>query len=164
MSTATKKAAASTRAKPINSRAKGANGECEFSRVVADHLGVALVRNLEQSRQGGYDLMPVGADPVSRELDRFAIEVKRYAAITPAMLAGFWSQAEAQAARAQKIPALAIRADREEWRVLLPLSALSGAFGDWPGIDWTATLSAPAFCALVRESAASTNSTSEAAR
>jgi hypothetical protein len=32
-----------TRARPINSRAKGANGEREFSRVVFEHLGVSLV-------------------------------------------------------------------------------------------------------------------------
>jgi hypothetical protein len=102
----------STRAKPINSRAKGANGEREFCRLIFEHLGVELVRNLDQSRAGGHDLKSTGTDPVSTALDAFAIEVKRYAAITPAMLAGFWQQAERQAHRAARVPALAYREDR----------------------------------------------------
>jgi hypothetical protein len=123
---------------------------------VQEHLGVELVRNLEQSRQGGHDLVPVDTDPVSLALDRFAIEVKRYAAITPALLAGFWLQAESQAARATKTPALAFRADRREWSILVPLSALNGALfrPEWTGIDWTAAVSVPAFCNLIREGTA----------
>lgn len=153
MTAVNKAAARPIRAKPINSRAKGASGEREFAKLVHQHLGVELRRNLEQSRQGGHDLVAIGADPISRALDAYAIEVKRYAAITPAMMAEFWSQAEAQAARASKTPALAYRRDREEWRVCVPLRALNGGFGDWPGFEWTATLSVEAFCALVREGA-----------
>ncbi len=144
---------AGTRTKRINSRVKGAGGEREFAKVIQERLGVELRRNLEQSRNGGHDLIAQGNDPVSRALDTYAIEVKRYREITPAMLAGFWIQAEAQAARASKTPVLAIRADREEWRVLMPLSALNGAFGNWLGIEWTAMLSVPGFCCLVRETA-----------
>lgn len=150
---ATKAKTAITRVKPINSRAKGACAERELARLIEEHLNVPMARNLEQSRSGGHDLIAPGADPVSRALDAYAIEVKRYAAITPAMLAGFWSQAEAQAARASKTPALAYRRDREEWRLVVPLRALNGGFGDWPGFEWTATLSVEAFCALVREGA-----------
>ncbi len=143
----------STRAKPINSRAKGANGEREFSRLILEHLGVSTARNLEQSRQGGHDLMPVGTDPVSLALDAYAIEVKRYAAITPAMLAGFWEQAESQARRASKTPALAYRADRQEWGVIVPLHSLNAeTFGSWSGIQWTAAISVQAFVNLIRES------------
>lgn len=142
------------RAKPINSRAKGANGEREFCRLIFEHLGVELVRNLNQSRTGGHDLTPTGTDPVSTALDAFAIEVKRYREITPAMLAGFWHQAERQAHRAAKAPALAYREDRREWRVLLPLNAINGdAFGEWAGFEWTADVSAGAFACLIRERA-----------
>jgi hypothetical protein len=102
--------------------------------------------------RGGHDLTAPGTDPVSLALDAYAIEVKRYRAFTPAMLAGFWQQAEAQAQRAAKVPALAFRADRQEWRVLVPLSLLSGAFHTrWAGHEWTAEISVPAFCCLVRE-------------
>jgi Holliday junction resolvase len=142
----------SARVKPINSREKGAAAEREFSRLIFEHLGVSLVRNLDQSRAGGHDLTAPGTDPVSLALDAYAIEVKRYRAFTPAMLAGFWRQAEAQAERAAKVPALAFRADRQEWRVLVPLSLLSGAFHTrWAGHEWTAEISVPAFCCLVRE-------------
>lgn len=152
---ATKPKPTATRAKPINSRAKGVGAEREFARLIHQHLGAELVRNLEQSRNGGHDLIAPGIDPVSIALDAFAIEVKRYREITPAMLAGFWRQAEQQAHRAEKTPALAYRADRQEWGVIVPLWAINGdAFGQWPGIEWTAAVSVPAFCALVREGTA----------
>lgn len=139
--------------KPINSRQKGAGGEREFSRLVLEHLGVELRRNLEQSRAGGHDLMPVGTDPVSRALDAYALEVKRYRQISPAMLARFWEQAQNQADRVGKIPTLAYREDRQEWRLVVPLRAINReVFGEWLGIDWTCTLSVPAFVCLIRES------------
>ena len=139
----------------INSRAKGAAAEREFAALLLDLLGVKLARNLEQSRSGGHDLEAVGDDPAALALRRFAIECKRYAAIPPAMLAKFWEQAESQARRASRVPALAFRADRQEWRVVVPLSALNGeVYGEaWGGIEWTAVLSVPAFCALVRDKA-----------
>jgi Holliday junction resolvase len=140
---------------PINSRAKGAGAEREFSRLIEQELGVPLVRNLEQSRNGGHDLTAPGDDPVSRALNAYAIEVKRYREITPALLDRFWQQAEAQARSAAKIPALAYREDRREWRVLVPLHRLNGDFGDWGGIAWTAEMTAQAFCELVRDSAKS---------
>jgi hypothetical protein len=110
---------------PINSRAKGAGAEREFSRLIEQELGVPLVRNLEQSRNGGHDMTAPGDDPVSRALNAYAIEVKRY------------------------------REDRREWRVLVPLHRLNGDFGDWGGIAWTAEMTAQAFCELVRDSAKS---------
>lgn len=142
----------STRAKPINSRAKGAGGEREFSRVIHQHLGVELVRNLEQSRNGGHDLTTTGTDPVSLALDAYAIEVKRYMAVTPSMLAVFWEQATQQAARAERIPVLAYREDRREWLIVAPLHAINPEiFQPWPGIEWTCTMAVSAFCTLVRE-------------
>lgn len=67
----------------INSRAKGASAEREFARLVQAETGVRLVRNLEQSRGGCYDLEAGGdQNPATLSLKRFAIEIKRYAAIT----------------------------------------------------------------------------------
>lgn len=145
-----------TKAATINSRAKGASAEREFARLVLAETGVRMVRNLEQSRGGGYDL-EAGDDqhPVTLSLRRYAIEIKRYAEVTPGLLAQFWQQAERQAREADRIPLLAYRANRREWRVLVPLSAINAeAFGLlWGGIEWTAELSIAAFCALVREGA-----------
>jgi Holliday junction resolvase len=138
-----------------DSRAKGAAAEREFAALVLDLAGVKLVRNLEQARGGGHDLEPQGDDPAAAALRRFAIECKRYGTVTPALLAKFWQQAERQARLAGRVPVLAYRADRREWRVVLPLGAVNAeAFGAWEGIDWTCEMSAPAFCALVREGAA----------
>ena len=92
----------------IDSRAKGSSGEREFARLVLAETGVKLERKLDQTRGGGHDLDPVGDCPVAKALGRFAIECKRYAAVTPAMLARFWLQAEAQAVRAGRIPCLAL--------------------------------------------------------
>ncbi len=135
----------------INSRAEGAAGEREFSRVLQDHLGVRLARNLEQSRGGGHDLTVDVVCPVSRALDRFAFKVKRYASITPAMLVRFWNQALAQAHRAEKTPALAYRGNRQEWRVRIPLAAINETF-PWHAFDYTVDMGVEAFAAVIRES------------
>lgn len=142
------------KARPINSRAKGAGAEREFCRLIHAHLGVVLVRNLEQSRNGGHDLIAPGEDPISAALNGFAIECKRYRRVTPGLLAQFWKQAEEQAGKVGKIPVLAYRADRQDWNVVIPLHAVNGGvFERWSGLQWTATITAEAFCALVRETA-----------
>ena len=144
-----------TRTQPINSRAKGAAAEREFARLVHDHLGVTLTRNLEQTRNGGYDLIALGDCPVSAALNAFAIECKRYGTITPALLVHFWDQAERQAQAAGKVPVLAYRADRQDWRITLPLHVLNAeAYEPWTGYGWTADVSVPAFCTLVLEKTA----------
>jgi Holliday junction resolvase len=147
----------------IDSRAKGAQAEREFAALIQEHLGVTLRRNLEQSRSGGHDLEAIGDDTAAVALNRFAIEVKRYRAVTPAMLAKFWEQAEMQARGASRMPILAYRADRQEWRVLVPLASLNGAIfqPSWEGFGWTADVGAEAFCAMVREAANSSIAESE---
>jgi hypothetical protein len=70
----------------INSRAKGAGAELEFSSIVYQWAGIRLVRNLEQSRSGGFDLI-VHSDETGQVADSFrslAIECKRYGKVTPA--------------------------------------------------------------------------------
>lgn len=148
--------ASASPAKPAatNSRAKGAAAERELAKRVEQELGVKLARNLEQSRSGGHDLEPVGESATAEALRRFAIECKRHTAITPAKLADFWRQAEEQATKAGRVPALAYRADRQDWRICVPLSAVNNTvFGEWGGVAWAAEMSVPAFCALVREGA-----------
>lgn len=107
----------------INSRNKGASAERELAGVLFDALGVRLVRNLDQCRGGGHDLV-VAEDqegPVCDYLNSFAIEVKRHQTATPAKISGWWDQAERQALAVGKTPLLAYRADRQSWRVVVPV-------------------------------------------
>ena len=137
---------------PINSRAKGAAGEREFAKTLHDELGVTLARNLEQTRDGGHDLVIVdAAHPLAPRLNRYAFEVKRYAITKPALIHQWWQQAVEQAERADKLPALAYRGNREPWRVVVPLCALSRRFPRWPALELTASLDVAGFAALVRE-------------
>lgn len=137
---------------PINSRQKGAAGEREFAKTLHEELGVALVRNLEQSRQGGHDLLVVDdGRHLADRLNRFAFEVKRYASTSPALLRQWWSQTVQQAERADKLPALAFRADRQPWAVIVPLCAANRAYPFWPALEMAVQLSVAAFAALVRE-------------
>jgi Holliday junction resolvase len=106
----------------INSRAKGAAAEREFAQLVRDKTGWVLVRNLDQARSGGYDLIAAEDCP----LHAFAIEVKRHRTVTPYLLAEWWVQAHRQAIRTGKIPLLCYRGDRGKWAVRLPLRCLSG--------------------------------------
>ena len=136
----------------INSRSKGASSEREFSTLIHDHLGVRLVRILTQSRGGGHDLEPAPgeAGAVVDVLRGLAFEVKRYHAITPALLARFWAQSVRQAQAAGLVPALCWRADRHPWRVTVPLCWLAD-MGTSLDLELTATLAVEAFALAVRE-------------
>jgi hypothetical protein len=136
------------------SRRKGASAEREFARALDELLGVRLARNLEQSRQGGHDLIaPESAiGPVAEALAGLAIEIKRYATTPPGSLAQWWKQAVSQGERAHLWPVLAYRGDRQAWRVRLPLACLWPAtFALWDALDLTLDLSLSAFACLVRE-------------
>lgn len=119
----------------INSRAKGKAGEHELIKLLHDHLGVKLQRNLVQTRSGGYDL--VG-------LDGYAIECKR---AKEADLNNWWKQAHAQAD--DNMPVLAYRLDRMDWRFVVPIPTVDKK--NWDSVDWTMELSVHGFCYLVRE-------------
>ena len=138
--------------KRINSRNKGASSEREFAGAIHDHLNVRLVRVLDQSRNGGFDLAPAPdqAGPEVDTLRGLAIECKRYQAIPPHLMARFWQQATKQAEAAGLVPALAWRADRHPWRVTVPLGWLAG-MGTSMDLELTAALSLEAFCLAIRE-------------
>ena len=53
---------------PVNSRGKGKRGELEFVNYLRDELGEGITRNLDQTRDGGRDILGVPG---------FCIEVKR---------------------------------------------------------------------------------------
>lgn len=139
----------------MNSRNKGANGERELAALIHEELGVRLVRNLEQSRRGGHDLIlhPDEAGPVASWLARYALECKRHCRATPALLRGWWSQTRNQAEHCGLLPALAYREDRASWRVVLPLCCLRPDLPAWDyRLEYTVELSVPGFAALARES------------
>jgi hypothetical protein len=71
----------------INSRNKGAGAELEFSNIIFQWAGIRLIRNLEQSRSGGHDLVvhPDEAGQVADSFRALAIEVKRYGKVTPGL-------------------------------------------------------------------------------
>lgn len=137
-----------------HSRNKGASAERELARIIYDELGIRMVRNLEQSRRGGHDLIPYTDqdDSVSASLARFAFEVKRHSRATPHLLKGWWAQTCQQAEAQHLIPCLCYRQDRMGWRVVIPLSAVRLDIPKTDGLDWTVELSVPAFAALIRES------------
>ena len=84
----------------MKSRRKGATAEREVAAILADHLGVPVVRNLEQTRDGGHDLLGLP----------FAIEVKRKAS---GYLSAWWDQTIEQAG--DRLPVLVYRFDRQPW-------------------------------------------------
>jgi Holliday junction resolvase len=136
-------------------RSKGSTGERELAGLIHDELGVCVIRRLDQSRSGGHDLAvaPGQSGPAAEALQRYAIEVKRHARVTPGLLAKWWEQACLQASEAGLVPALAYRTDRAAWRVVMPLLELHPDITLAPGVDFTADLSLPGFCAIVRERA-----------
>lgn len=130
----------------INSRAKGAAGEREFCKALSEHLGDALVeplkRNLEQTRNGGHDILG---------LEGWALEIKRYKAVKESDVEKFWQQAVDQAKRVGAQPVLAYREDFRSWRVRIPWGFMMEDL-DWDeDVDFTLELSLKAFAALVRE-------------
>lgn len=137
----------------INSRAKGSTAEREFAGLVQDWSGVRLIRNLDQTRSGGHDLLvhPNEDGPVAEAFRKLAIECKRYRAVTEGGLSKFWQQAITQAEQAKLIPILAYRADRSPWRVIVPMRVLNPHFSHSHQLGYAATLNIEGFCHVISE-------------
>jgi hypothetical protein len=140
----------------MNSRRKGKAGENEFAGLVRDHLGVRLCRNLDQTRDGGRDLL-VAADeegPVADALQLLAIEVKRRQRATQHLLERWWAQALQQAEADDLVPCLAYREDRQPWRVVLPMRFVNADLHPSLELQWTMAMSVAGFACVIRELAA----------
>jgi len=138
----------------INSRDKGASSEREFCNIIHQWSGIRLIRNLEQSRSGGFDLI-VHGDEVGQVADTFrslAIECKRYGKVTPGLIKVWWQQARDQAERNRLHPVLAYRADRQDWHVITPMYLINPDLSRNPGLDCTCTMSVIGFCSVVKKS------------
>lgn len=137
----------------INSRAKGSAAEREFAGLVYDWSGVRLIRNLEQTRSGGHDLIvhPDEAGPVADAFRSLAIECKRYQSVTEANIQKWWNQAIAQAKPVELMPILAYRANRASWHVVVPLRAVNQALSRSQQLNYCVTLSPEGFCHVMTE-------------
>lgn len=104
------------KARPVNSRTKGAAAEREFCALVATHLGVSCQRNLEQSRSGGHDITG---------LDGWAPEIKARAEQPPrGALLNMWAQTLDQANAAKARPVLAVKVNRKGWTFYIDAAEL----------------------------------------
>lgn len=120
---------------------KGKEGERELTRLLREHLGATVVRNLAQARQGGADLLGI---------DGWAVEVKR--AARP-RLSEWWLQTCAQADMTGLRPALFYRLDRHSWRVVVALRHVATGFTHAP-LNMRVEMDIEVFAALAREFAA----------
>lgn len=116
-------------------RRKGASGERELFSLLADHLGQAVTRNLNQTRNGGAD---------SIDLHGFAIEVKRQEVES---LAVWWRQTLDQAGDDK--PILFWRRSRQPWRAMVRLCDLAPEI--FPASEEGAILSLEAAFQFIRE-------------
>ncbi len=137
----------------INSRNKGASSERELASLVNGWLGVRLIRNLEQSRSGGCDLVvhPDEAGVMADAFRTLAIECKRYGKATPSLVKKWWQQTRDQAEPNNCHPVLCYREDRAAWKVIVPLHLIGLNHSRSNAIESTAELSAEAFCSVMRE-------------
>lgn len=126
------------------SRCKGRLGEQQVVKLFSEYLGINIGRNLQQSINGGHDL-DTSSNPLVSGL---SVEVKRYKAVTDALIDGWWQQAERQAAAKNLIPVLFYRADRQKWKVVIDAGWLNDSF---LGENELVTMGVTAFFYMVRE-------------
>ena len=117
---------------------KGKEGERELARLLREHLGADVTRNLLQARQGGADLLGVHG---------WAIEVRRAAR---ARLAEWWQQTCQQAEAEGQRPALFYRLDRQPWRCVVALRHIAAGFDHAP-LALRVETDIEVFAALARE-------------
>lgn len=90
-------------------RTKGASGERDVCKLIHEHLGIDVSRNLNQVREGGADI----------KLPPFSIEVKRRARI--GNIYDWMEQSQKSCSDGEK-PIVICRADRRDWLVVMPIS------------------------------------------
>lgn len=90
-------------------RTKGQRGERELAELLSEYSGIPVARLLGQERDGGGDMF----------LWDWVIECKRSETRS---LGRWWVQAEKAAQHTSRRPAVAYRASREPWRVVVELS------------------------------------------
>lgn len=104
---------------PVNSRAKGARAERELSKLLADELGVEVVRNTDPRHVSKGDILCIPG---------YAIECKRVETLRRNQ---WWEQAVQQGTRHQSEPLVFYRQTRKPWRALI-----TGQDGQWVDVEW----------------------------
>jgi Holliday junction resolvase len=126
-----------------NGRQKGAAFEREVAKLIDEHLGVTVKRDLEQYRSSDRgDLIG---------LDGWTIECKRYAAdrgTSGSFKPAWWEQAVSASLSSGTEPVLIYKYDRQPIRCVVFLSSINS---DFAGKDNVATISFSTWCMLVRE-------------
>jgi len=89
----------------VNSRTKGHNGEREFIHYLEENGITGLTRNLDQTRDGGSDILG---------LPKLCIEVKRCETLNIEK----WWQQTLNEIRGKQIPVLAYRQSRKPWTIV----------------------------------------------
>lgn len=126
------------------SRNKGNVGEREVAALIREHTGLDCRRRVRQ-HDGDSDLLGVPG---------WSIEVKRYGRIDRADIRRWWAQAVEQARESGDLPVLFYRRDRDEWRVVYPISLhLLDPSGreTWDSYIFTVEASVEAWAAVLRE-------------
>lgn len=123
-----------------HSRNKGAAFEREIAKMISEHLGITVKRDLEQVRESDHgDLTG---------LNGWSIECKRYASGNTAPHA-WWEQACRAAYTAECLPVLIYKFDRRNIVCRVPFDAFDiNNTHDW---KYYVEMDFPTWCYLVRE-------------
>jgi len=92
--------------KPGGARMKGQDGEREVIKLIQPFVQDQLKRNLNQTREGGYDVVGI---------EWMALEVKRQETLD---VENWWKQTLKQAGDL-KVPVLVYRQNRKAWQVVM---------------------------------------------
>ena len=92
------------------SRNKGAAGERELAKILADELGIEVQRKLGQDRDGGDDI----------QVGKYRLEVKR----REALRLDDWCEQIQAAAAPGEWPVVVYRRNGQPWRPVVPLELL----------------------------------------
>lgn len=87
-------------------RTKGANGEREVCKLLAEEFGVKVGRELGQARDSGCDI----------RLQSFVFEIKRRKRIATYE----WLEQAEAASKPGEMPVVMARADGKDWLVMMP--------------------------------------------
>ncbi|WP_148716475.1 putative PDDEXK endonuclease [Chitinolyticbacter meiyuanensis] len=117
-------------------RRKGAAAERELFGLLEEELGIAVKRNLTQTREKGCDTLDVAG---------WAIECKRQESL---QLGSWWAQTLRQADTAKCRPILFYRQSRQPWRAVVRLHDVAPAI--YEPDHGTTTMDLQAACQLIR--------------
>lgn len=124
------------------SRNKGARGEREICRMLADNLGGEYNRLLKQYQQSQL------AD-IEQLVGPYSIEVKNCATLN---LKTWWKQALEAADKRGAVPCLAYKITRAGWRFVVPMPEAWASGHQWGrDLQYTQTLYPEGFFLRVRE-------------